>query len=71
MRNTLTYDPIYGYNVKKIIKDIEEYNPTRIIIFNELEWEQRQLPKYFYDLVKEKNIEFKMIHGNSDNYMLS
>jgi hypothetical protein len=64
MRNTLTYDPIYGYNVKKIIKDIEEYNPTRIIIFNELEWEQRQLPKYFYDLVKEKNIEFKMIHGS-------
>ena len=69
MKNTLTYDPVDGYDVEKIIKDIEKYNPTRIIIFNELEWEQRHLPKHFYDLVKEKNIEFKMIHGSfSDTY---
>lgn len=64
MKTTLTYDSVDRYDVEKIIRDIEEYNPSRITIFNELEWEQRQLPKYLFDLVKEKNIEFKMIHGS-------
>ena len=64
MKDTLTYDPVDGYNVEQIVNDINTYNPKRIIIFNELEWEQRQLPKSLYDYIKEKSIEFVMIHGS-------
>jgi hypothetical protein len=64
MKDTLTYDPVDGYDVTQIVNDIAKYKAKRVIIFNELEWEQRHFPKHFYDLLKEFNIEFTMIHGS-------
>lgn len=66
---TLYYCPIPGIVPDEIIKDIDAKSPDQIIIFNELEWELRQVTKEFVDYVKSKNIELKIIFGSfSDEY---
>jgi hypothetical protein len=61
---TLCYNPVDGINLETITVDIVKYQPTKIIIFNELEWELRQLTPEFIQLLKDKNIQIEIIFGS-------
>lgn len=64
---TLAYNPIDEINPDIIISDINTYNPDKIIIFNELEWELKQLNVQLIDFIKAKNIDLKIIFGSYDD----
>lgn len=64
---TLRYNPIDQINTQQIFDDIGKYNPANIIIFNELEWELKQLTPELMALIKEKNINIKIIVGSFDD----
>ena len=48
----LSYNPIDGIEIDKIIADVYTHNPTKITIFNELEWELRQITPEFIQFLK-------------------
>ena len=60
---TLCYNPVDGIDFNKILNDIT-IDTKQIIIFNELEWELRQLTADFVQYIKSKNIDLKIIFGS-------
>ena len=69
----LSYNPIDGIEIDKIIADVYTHNPTKITIFNELEWELRQITPEFIQFLKDRNIKIEIIFGSFydsyyDNY---
>lgn len=63
---TLRYNPIDQINTQQIFDDINKYNPTNIIIFNELEWELKQLTTNLMDFITARGIDIKIIFGSFD-----
>jgi hypothetical protein len=59
----LSYNPVDGIDLDTIIADINKHNPSKIIIFNELEWELRPLTPNFIQLLKSRNIEIEIVYG--------
>jgi hypothetical protein len=60
----LCYNPVDGVETDTIIADINKHNPSKIIIFNELEWELRQITFELVQLLKDRNIEIEIIFGS-------
>ena len=60
----LCYNPVDGIETDKIISDINKFNPSKIIIFNELEWELKHINFEFVQLLKDRNIEIEIIYGS-------
>ena len=66
---TRCYNPVDGIEINNIINDINNEQVSKIIIFNELEWECKQLTPDFIQYLKDKNIDLKIIFGSfSDEY---
>ena len=61
---TLCYNPVDGVDIDKIISDIHTHNPSKIVIFNELEWEIRQPTPEFIQFLKDRNIQIEIIYGS-------
>jgi hypothetical protein len=59
---TLCYNPVDGIDINRINNDIT-IDTKQIIIFNELEWELKQLTPEFVEYIKGKNIDIKIIFG--------
>jgi len=65
----LGYNNVDDINVNKMTQDVHKYNPTKITIFNELEWELMQITPQFIQLLKDKNIQIEIIFGSfHDSY---
>ena len=71
---TLCYNPVDIIDVDKITMDIINFKPnwlkpTKVVIFNELEWEIRQLTPEFIHFLRQRNIEIEIIFGSfNDKY---
>jgi len=66
----LCYNPVDNVDVNIIMQDVHKYNPTKITIFNELEWELNQITPKFIQFLKDRNIQIEIIFGSfySDYY---
>jgi hypothetical protein len=65
----LCYNPIDGVDVNTIIADVQKYKPSKITIFNELEWELKQITPEFVQFLKDRNIQIEIIFGSfNDKY---
>ena len=60
----LGYNPVDNVDVNTMIQDVHKYNPTKITIFNELEWELNQITPEFIQFLKDRNIEIEIIFGS-------
>jgi hypothetical protein len=60
----LCYNPVDGVDVNIMIQDVHKHNPTKITIFNELEWELNQITPEFVQFLKDRNIQIEIIFGS-------
>ena len=61
---TLYYNLIDGIDIDKITQDVINKNPTKIVIFTELEWELKQPTPQFIKFLKDRNVQIEIIFGS-------
>lgn len=60
----LCYNPVDNIDIETITQDINRTGHSKIIIFNELEWELSQLTPEFIQNLKDKNVDLEIIFGS-------
>jgi hypothetical protein len=71
---TLCYNPIDGIDIDNIVSDIINFKPrwlkpSKVVLFNELEWELRQITPEFVHFLRQRNIQIEIIFGSfNDEY---